>query len=122
MLLSPPGFARLIRACWSIRTASTFRADNPAHGQCSVTALLAQDVLGGTLARTRIGEAWHFYNIIEGVRFDFTAEQFERPLAYEDRPATRAEAWADTTPGQYRALAEAFRDAGSWRPGTCLRR
>ena len=96
-----------VRAGWSAATASTWTADNPARGQCSVTALVAQDELGGELLKTRVGEAWHFYNRIGGERVDLTAGQFEAPIAYEDLAATREEALADTSPAQYRALAEA---------------
>ena len=84
-------FAERVRACWSVRTATTYNESSPARGQCSVTALLAQEQLGGELLKTRVGEAWHFYNRIGGERVDFTRDQFDQFLAYDDVPATRDE-------------------------------
>ena len=101
--------AQRVQAGWSAATASTWTPGNPARGQCSVTALVAQDALGGELLKTRVGEAWHFYNRIRAERVDLTASQFEGPIGYDDLPATREEALADTSPAEYRALAEAVR-------------
>ncbi|WP_338929159.1 hypothetical protein WDZ11_22430 (plasmid) [Roseomonas mucosa] len=109
MLLDPAEFGRLIGLCWSMDSASTYSQANPACGQCSVTALVAQDYLGGAIAKTRVGDAWHFYNLIDGERFDFTASQFDRPIIYDDTSSGRDDALTDTTPGQYTALTEAFR-------------
>lgn len=109
MLFSPVEFGRLIGECWSIDSASTYSLANPACGQCSVTALVAQDYLGGTIAKTRVGDAWHFYNLIRGERFDFTAGQFDCPIVYDDTPSGRDDALTDTTLRQYAALAEALR-------------
>ncbi|TPG53669.1 hypothetical protein EAH89_15820 [Roseomonas nepalensis] len=108
MRLNPADFGRLIGQCWSLDTASTYSLANPASGQCSVTALVAQDHLGGELAKTRVGDAWHFYNLINGERFDFTASQFNQPISYDDTLTGRDDALTDTTPGQYEALAEAL--------------
>ncbi|MBC9177518.1 hypothetical protein IBL25_11265 [Roseomonas ludipueritiae] len=109
MFLGPAEFGRLIGGCWSTDSASTYSPANPACGQCSVTALVAQDHLGGAIAKTRVGDAWHFYNLIDGERFDFTASQFERPIVYDDTPSGRDDALTDTTQKQYAALTEAFR-------------
>ena len=109
MPLGPADFSRLIGQCWSLDTASTYSLANPAGGQCSVTALVAQDHLGGDIAKTRVGDAWHFYNLIDGERFDFPASQFSHSVTYDDIPAGRDDALTDTTPRQYEVLAEAFR-------------
>lgn len=107
MLLGPTEFARLIKACWSIESASTYSPANPARGQCSVTALVAMDLVGGTIAKTRVSDAWHFYNLIAGERFDFTASQFDYPIVYDDVPSGREDALTDTSERQYQALTEA---------------
>ena len=70
----------------------------------SVTALVVQDVLGGDILRTRTAGGTHFYNLVDGVRWDFTVSQFDRPIPFEDTPASRAEAMADTSSAQYDAL------------------
>jgi hypothetical protein len=111
MPLSPADFGRMIAKCWSQDTASIYSPTNPARGQCSVTALVAQDHLGGTIAKTRIGGAWHFYNLVDHRPFDFTAGQFDQPVSYEDTPSSRDDALTDTALEQYRALSDAFRKA-----------
>jgi hypothetical protein len=103
--------ARRLPTAWSVRTASLWSPDDPARGQCSVTALVIQDLYGGTLLKTRVGHAWHFYNRIDGRRHDLTAGQFAEPIAYDDIGATREEALADTSPEQVRALHEALAEA-----------
>jgi hypothetical protein len=73
-----------------------------------VTALVVQDVLGGSLLKTRVGPHWHFYNRLAGERVDLTDSQFSAPIAYDDVPATRAEALGDTSVEQYQALRKAL--------------
>lgn len=100
--------AERLRAAWSKRTASVWRAENPALGQCSVTALVVRERLGGELLKTRVGGAWHFYNRVDGRRVDLTAGQFAEAIAYEDLPATPEEALADTSEAQVAALRKAL--------------
>lgn len=95
-----------LRAAWSIETSSKWLPDNPALGQCGVTALVVQDLLGGDILKTRTGDAWHFYNRVGGKRMDFSEGQFSSPVIYCDFPADRSEALADTSPEQYRILSE----------------
>lgn len=90
---------RLI-AAWSRKTASTWTIDNPARGQCSVTALVVHD-LHGSILKTRVGPHWHFYNSVENSRLELTASQFEADIQYDDLPATRDEALSDTSVEQY---------------------
>jgi hypothetical protein len=94
-----------LRVAWSTETASTWTSDNPARGQCSVTALVIQDLIGGDILKTRVGPHWHFYNSLQGKRVDFTASQFDQDIRYDDLPATRDEAMKDTSQEQYRILA-----------------
>ncbi|OBZ92016.1 hypothetical protein ADU59_28910 [Pararhizobium polonicum] len=95
-----------LATAWSIETSSKWRPENPALGQCGVTALVVQDLLGGDILKTRFGDAWHFYNRIGGARLDFSALQFSSPVAYSDLDSGRDEALADTSPEQYRILRE----------------
>lgn len=106
-------FAERMRACWSSHTATVYSDENPARGQCSVTALLAQEELGGELLRTRVGEAWHFYNYVRGEQVDFTSGQFREMVTYDDIAATRGEAMADTSSEQLGALRSAFQKQGA---------
>jgi hypothetical protein len=96
-------------ASWSSQTASTWTSDSPASGQCSVTALVVQDLLGGRIFKTRVGSCWHFYNEVAGRRLDLTESQFATPVHYDDLPATREETLRDTSLEQYRALRRALK-------------
>ena len=102
---------KLSRA-WSVRTASTWSAANPARGQCSVTALAVQRLFGGEILKTPTAAGPHFYNRIAGVRRDFTAAQFEAPVVYLDLPSTKEEALADTSPEQLDVLLSSLGFAG----------
>lgn len=93
-----------LQSAWSTETGSKWRRDNPACGQCSVTALVAQDLLGGDILKTSVDGQWHFYNRIDGQRLDLTDTQFEQPLEYQDLPSDRAEALEDTSVQQYEIL------------------
>jgi hypothetical protein len=95
---------KVVRNAWSSKTSSLWTADNPARGQCGVTALVVQDHLGGEILKTKIGEGWHFYNRVAGRRVDFTSSQFDHPIHYDDLPASRQEAFSDTNDEQYAAL------------------
>jgi len=93
-----------LRRAWSVETGRHWRADNPASGQCGVTALVVHDQVGGNILKTDVNGAWHFYNQVDGRRVDFTMSQFETPIAYDDIPSNRTEALSDTSPEQYRLL------------------
>ena len=77
----------ILRAAWGPDTCdphdlADWRPDNPARGQCGVTALVVQDLLGGDLVlgevfvdRTKVGH--HYWNRLPGGHdIDFTADQF----------------------------------------------
>ncbi|HDV8359540.1 hypothetical protein FC695_06610 [Bacillus cereus] len=96
-------YGALIKS-WSIETSSKWKIENPAKGQCGVTALVVQDICGGEIKKTKIGEVWHFYNCIGGERFDFTEDQFNEKPNYLDVESNREEAFADTNEKQYSIL------------------
>lgn len=98
-------YEALIRS-WSIETSSKWTNENPAKGQCGVTALVVQEIYGGKIKKTKVGEVWHFYNIIDEQRCDFTETQFNGKLNYVDEESNREEAFADTNEKQYYILKE----------------
>ncbi|MFJ2112027.1 MULTISPECIES: hypothetical protein [unclassified Streptomyces] len=78
-----------LRASWAADTCSpddTARApwtpDNPARGQCDITALVVHDVFGGDLvvAEVHLGKEQHGYHwwnrLASGVETDLTRDQF----------------------------------------------
>lgn len=89
---------------WSIQSSSKWSMDNPARGQCGVTSLVVNDILGGKILKTKVHGNWHFYNLISGERVDFTASQFTKPIVYKDIKSNREEAFADTNESQYNYL------------------
>lgn len=102
-------FAQAIEMAWSSNSSTLWTAENPAAGQCGVTALVANDVLGAEILKTRYGPIWHFYNRLDGERHDFTESQFGEPIVYDDLPSTRDEAFGDTNARQYACLSDAVK-------------
>ena len=73
-----------------------------------------QKRFGGELLKTRLPEGDHFYNRIDGVRFDFTESQFVRPIACADAPTPCDDAERGITSAELAALRTAFlRHAGA---------
>ena len=67
---------------WSRETAfpacrEDWSTANPAFGQCTITAMLAHDLFGGTIHRVRLaGGGTHYFNKIDGMYVDLTSSQF----------------------------------------------
>jgi hypothetical protein len=108
MGFDPDGVQSALRKAWSLSTSSQWTADNPAAGQCNVTALLIHELFGGDLLKTPLPAGDHFYNRIEGRCYDFTASQFDQPIAYRDIVTDRADAEQAATSAQLAALRDAF--------------
>ena len=82
-----------LSAIWSRETcAPRLRPDwspeNRTLGQCSITAFLVQDLLGGEVRGIPLPDgSVHCFNVVGGYAFDLTSEQFgDAVLDYEDRP------------------------------------
>ena len=88
---------------WKIDTcAPRLRPDwseaNRTLGQCSITAFLVQDLLGGKVRGIPLPDgSVHCFNEALGCRFDLTSAQFPNTvLDYENRPEqSREEHFAD---------------------------
>lgn len=76
---------QLIRGCWGAETAWTpasWRADNPAAGQCWSTAFVVRHFIGGHIVhaevmpstKPRLYHAWN--RLPDGRNIDLTREQF----------------------------------------------
>ena len=76
---------------WSRETAVQWTAENPASGQCNVTAAVVHDLFGGELLRTPLPGVMHYYNRIDGRRVDLTDSQFTAPGARFQAPAPYAD-------------------------------
>ena len=96
----------MLRRLWGRDTGSKWQPQNPALSQCSVTALLVHDLFGGSILRTDVNGAWHYYNQVGSRRYDLTMGQFDLPIPYDDLPSSREEALEDTSVRQYSVLKE----------------
>jgi hypothetical protein len=110
MSFDPDEVQSALRKAWSLATASQWTASNPAAGQCNVTSLLIHELFGGELLRTPLPAGDHFYNRIRGRRYDFTASQFDQPIAYKDLPASRADVELGATSDELAELRAAFQE------------
>jgi hypothetical protein len=109
---NPIELYRKLKEVWSAETSSppaSWSTDNPAKNHCSVTSLIVNDYFGGEIVSTRTVGGTHFYNIIDGTRWDLTISQFSEPIPFEDTPSSRETAMADTTTEKYRALSDRLR-------------
>ncbi|MFM9278772.1 YunG family protein [Paenibacillus jiagnxiensis] len=89
---------------WSLQTSSKWTTDNPACGQCGVTALVVQDRLGGEILKTMTAGGWHYYNRVNNNVYDFTASQFAGEIEYLHVLSSRTDAFGYTNQEQYDAL------------------
>lgn len=87
---------------WSADTSSStaWSEDNPAKGQCAVTACVVQDYLGGdilnSIATLPGGETVsHYFNVIDGSRIDLTENQFPSGTTFSE-PAPKTGGFAST--------------------------
>lgn len=70
------------------RMRMNWSEENITLGQCSITAFLAQDIFGGKVfGVVRPSGDVHCYNVVDGIIFDLTSEQFNgEELNYNDNP------------------------------------
>lgn len=87
----------LLLECWSSETSSLWSQDNPARGQCDVTAIVINEFFGGEILKTFINGQPHFYNRIDGINYDFTASQFQFLPEYLDLFADREEIFSSNS-------------------------
>jgi hypothetical protein len=78
MSFDPDEVQSALRKAWSLATASQWTANNPAAGQCNVTALLLHELFGGDLLKTPLPAGEHFYNRIDGLRHGPASETLHR--------------------------------------------
>ena len=93
---------------WSSQTPIQWKPDNPALGQSNVTSLLVEELFGGQILKTKLQEGFHFYNEINGHRYDFTDSQFTYQIEYDDIRSSREEAEQGITASEMKALRKAF--------------
>ena len=79
--LTEAELAKAIATSWSRETSDDPRRwsyDNPARGQCAVTALIVQDFFGGGLRCAHINLTPHYWNLLPNhCELDLTKSQFK---------------------------------------------
>jgi nucleoside 2-deoxyribosyltransferase len=77
---------RVLKRAWDATTSASpgeWSPENPALGQCAVTALVVQDRFGGDLLRTTVGGVSHYFNRLpSGQCVDLTFQQFAHGSEY----------------------------------------
>jgi len=65
---------KALKKCWALDFNPKWKPSNPTVDQDSVTSLMLYDIFGGEILKTPkpLKKGWHFYNRIDGKRFDFT--------------------------------------------------
>ena len=70
-------FFGVLLKSWVKRDENYDFDEDPAHNQCTVTAMVAQDVFGGEILALKMpGGGTHYLNLIGGDVIDFTSDQF----------------------------------------------
>ena len=66
------------------RMRQDWTKNNPTLGHCSITAFLVKEIFGGEVYGVPLGDGnYHCFNVVDGVLFDLTSEQFgDRRLDY----------------------------------------
>lgn len=115
-----------VESAWCRETSADpdgWAENNPAWGQCAVTALLVQDLFGGVIWRAELDTGSHYFNDLRGAQMvDLTGQQFgpnwKADLAgrdwFSDELRTRAELLAHPdTARRYELLRSRFIRAAS---------
>jgi hypothetical protein len=104
---TPKDLYRALNQVWAGDTASppdSWSQQSPAKNHCSVTSLIVQDHFGGEILSTKTSGGTHFYNKINGIKWDLTVSQFGEPEPYDDTLSSREVALRDTSDHKYNLL------------------
>jgi hypothetical protein len=76
-------FGKLLK-CWDKSTAYPScqkdydNANDPTYGQCAITAMIVNDLFGGTIHKIKVDNGGtHYFNKINGEYVDLTSDQFD---------------------------------------------
>jgi len=100
----------ILKKCWSLNSNAKWNIDNPVRDLSGVTALVIQDVFSGDILKTKVNKEWHYYNLIDGNRVDFTELHSSGQIYYTDQKCNRIEAVLDTDLEQFLYLSTEFRN------------
>ena len=67
------------------KDAPFWSLENPARGQCAITALIVNDYYGGQIySGVSDTGIYHYWNVIDGNKVDLTEKQFETKLVFNN--------------------------------------
>jgi hypothetical protein len=116
-----------LERAWSAETSSEpegWSPANPAWGQCAVSALVVQDLLGGELVRSIVQDTPHYWNRLpDGREVDLSLAQFGASPEIAREPQIRSREYVlqfQHTRQRYEALRRALSmvAAGDTPPGS----
>lgn len=85
---------------WDAKTClfgGGFDPEHPSRGQCYVTAMVIQDVLGGEVVEGSVDGCTHFWNQLpDGSEWDLTSDQFKGGDGIH--PLKRRKYWCTKSP------------------------
>lgn len=96
-----------LETVWNEETsAGGYTPELPSTGQCAITALIVQDLLGGELLRTINMDISHYFNRLQdGTEIDLTRDQFStwdpEPFVVKERAYLEKSEW---TMSRYKLL------------------
>jgi hypothetical protein len=76
-----------LKQIWANYDSTVSTSGKPHDSLNVITSLLIHDIFGGEILKTQKKEGWHFYNLIDGERIDFTISETDKPpvnTSYED--------------------------------------
>jgi hypothetical protein len=125
--LGPPSISRdanflmalpaVFQECWRRETSydpEKWSPENPTHGQCAITALVIQDLLGGDLLKGKVNGADHYWNRLpDSSEFDLTRDQFGAAVsvASPERVSRQYVLSFENTVRRYEQLSRLFESA-----------
>ena len=86
---------------WSNEKSDNLTPVNLARGKDGITSLVVSDLFGGEFLKTKVEDEWHYYNRINGIRYDLTSSQFKQPLQYIDIIVSKEEILLSVNREQY---------------------
>lgn len=103
---------KILEKSWSAETCfpngqKLWTEENPSFGQCAITALVLNDLLGGKIMRCMCGKTSHYYNFINDEIVDFTKDQFIGEIPDYDKGEERTREYllsSEDTKNRYEKL------------------
>lgn len=89
---TPKDLCPLLVQLWASDTASppdSWSPQCPARNHCRVTSPIVQGYCGSEILSTTTSGGTHFYNRINGIKWDLTGSQFGEPEPYDDMLSSR---------------------------------